>query len=270
QQQVILFKGCSSDLFEQQTLNDAVRLLNACRFDVVIPDKQQCCGAISARQGDTHQMKALAKQNIAQLQPLLQKSQAIISITNSCSGQLKEYNKLTDSFGLKDGLKDGLGDGLKDAAINGAAEFSDKVTDIIAFLAQAVKTAEIQFAPLAEAIGVHIPCSLQNVLKEEALLFDLLAHIPGVRLIKINDQYCCGAAGSYMLQYPEVANRLLDDKIEDVMQQHYSIIVSSNIGCSLHFKQGLKKHEQKIGRAVEVIHPVSLLARQLVISEEKA
>ena len=63
-----------------------------------------------------------------------------------------------------------------------------------------------------------------------------------------------------MLQYPEVANRLLDDKLEDIKQQQCKIVVSSNIGCTLHFKQGLKKS----GQAVEVIHPVRLLARQLI------
>ena len=110
---VILFKGCSGDLFEQQSLLDAITLLNACQFDVYVPDKQQCCGAINVRQGDAHGVKVLAKQNISQFASLLQKSQAIISINNSCSAQLKEYNQLTD----------------------GSEEFSHKVTDIVSFLA---------------------------------------------------------------------------------------------------------------------------------------
>ena len=260
---VILFKGCSGDLLEQQTLIAAITLLNACQFDVYVPDKQQCCGAINARQGDAHGMKALAKQNISQFASLLQKSQAIISINNSCSAHLKEYNQLTD----------------------GSEEFSHKVTDIVSFLAQALKTAHVKFAPLpqikesqikesqtqgVQEIGVHIPCSLKNVLKEDSVLFDLLRNIPDIQLININDQYCCGAAGSYMLQYPDIANRLLDDKIDDIMHQHYQTIVSSNIGCSLHFKQGLKKHENKIGRTVEVLHPVRLLARQLVKPSQSA
>lgn len=245
--QVILFKGCGGELFEQQTLVDAIKLLNACQFDVLIPAEQQCCGAISTRQGDSENINALAKQNIEQFGPLLEKSQAIISVTNSCSGHLKDYHQFTQ--------------------FSGANAFSHKVIDIISFLANVIKLKQITFAPLTHAsIGVHVPCSLKNVLKEDSLLFDLLEHIPGVQLIKINDQYCCGAAGSYMLQYPDIANSLLDDKIDDIMQQSYQLIVSSNIGCSLHFKQGLKKQEAKIGRKVEVIHPIHLLARQLIQS----
>ncbi len=253
--QVTLFKGCSGDLFEQQTLLDAITLLNACQFDVLVPDKQQCCGAISARQGDTEHMEILAKQNIHQFEQLSSKSQALISVTNSCTGQLKGYNQLSH--------------------LSGANELSLKVTDIVSFLARAIKDNLIEFTPLGtkkegedknaqHIIGVHIPCSLKNVLKEETLLFDLLKKIPDIQLIKISDQYCCGAAGSYMLQYPEVADKLLDEKISDITPQHYQTIVSSNIGCSLHFKQGLEKHEAKIGRKVDVLHPVRLLARQLI------
>lgn len=251
--QLTLFKGCSSDLFEQQTLNDAINLLNACQYDVFIP-KQQCCGAINARQGDLSGLQAQARANIAQAERSSANSQALIAISNSCSGQLQEYHKLT---------------GLTVTDQQQARHFSAKVYDIISFLAQDNRAAQLEFAPLIanneiQEIGVHVPCSLKNVLKEEALLFTLLARIPNIRLIKINDQYCCGAAGSYMLQYPEVARQLLDAKIEDVIPHQYSIIVSSNIGCSLHFQQGLQQHEKKIGRKVAVMHPIHLLARQLI------
>ena len=242
--QVILFKGCSGDLFEQENIADSVRLLNACRFDVMIPKEQQCCGAISLRHGDMAGMMALAKQNIDSFSPLLAQSSAVLSISNSCSGQLQEYDTILQQ---------------------GADDFAAKAADIIAFLHQELQSGEVKFAPLEQDVAVHIPCSLKNVLREEQLLFELLENIPGIRLKKLDDQFCCGAAGSYMLQYPDVANRLLDDKIEDVMQQNCEIVVSSNIGCSLHFRQGLKRQEQQ-ERMIEVIHPIRLLVRQLVFN----
>ena len=66
-----------------------------------------------------------------------------------------------------------------------------------------------------------------------------------------------------MLLYPEVSKQLLDDKLVDIKQHDYRLIISSNIGCSLHFKHGLNQSEFE--NEVEVIHPVSLLARQLII-----
>jgi len=110
-------------------------------------------------------------------------------------------------------------------------------------------------------VAVHTSCTLKNVLKEEQQLYELLAFIPGIKLKPLNSQFCCGAAGSYMLQYPEVSNQLLSDKIEDITEHQYQLIVSSNTSCTLHFKQGLNQLTQT--RTIEVIHPVQLLARQL-------
>jgi glycolate oxidase iron-sulfur subunit len=133
--------------------------------------------------------------------------------------------------------------------------------DAIHFLAILLKEHTLQFSPMQETIGVHVSCSLKNVLKEELLLFELLNNIPDIKLDKINDRFCCGAAGSYRLQYPEIANQLLDVKLDDIKTKQHTLIVSSNFGCSMHFKKGLK--QQGI-RTVEVLHPISLLARQLI------
>ncbi|MCU7837512.1 MAG: (Fe-S)-binding protein [gamma proteobacterium symbiont of Taylorina sp.] len=237
---VILFKGCSADLFEQQTLIDSVELLKACGFNVKILNTQQCCGAIKLRHGKSDEMLSLAKKNIQTITPLLADYHAIVSINNSCSGQLIEY---------------------ADLDITHSGIFADKTSDIIAFLHQQLKTTQLSFAPLQQEVAVHTPCSLINVLKEEQLLYDLLELIPGIKVKQLNSQFCCGAAGSYMLQYPQVSKQLLSDKIDDIMQNKYQLIVSSNISCALHFKQGLNQVGQK--NEVEVIHPVSLLARQL-------
>jgi glycolate oxidase iron-sulfur subunit len=247
---VILFKGCTHQLFDQQTLLDAIQLLNACQFDVLIPTKQQCCGAISVRQGNKVQNNAYAQYNIEHM--MTDSNQPIIALNNSCSAHLQDYGKQSDG--------------------QDANQFSHQVTDILTFLALALKQNPIKFAPLttnseslSDPIGVHIPCSLKNVLKQEESLFTLLHYIPNIQLVTINDQYCCGAAGSYMLQYPEVAQQLLEIKIMDIKNYQYPIIVSSNIGCSLHLKQGLKKEFTNTELSnITILHPISLLAKQLI------
>ena len=252
--QVILFKGCSSDLFDQQVLNDIIVLLNACHYKVIISDQQNCCGALGIRQGDAQSVHTMAQKNITALIPLLKDSEAMISLNNACSAHLKDYKNL-----------------LVDAD---AQEFSNKTVDALSFLSYAIKASRVEFSPLAENIAVHIPCSLKNSLKEEAYLFECLAHIPDIQLSRLNDDFCCGAAGSYMLKYPDIANQLLDKKIDAIAGKQYSTIVSSNISCSLHFKQGLKKQAGKKHRTLtqhepEVIHPVHLLARQLITNDKQ-
>lgn len=244
--QVILFKGCSGDLFEEQTLLDSIVLLNACGYDVTIPDKFSCCGAIKLRQGDNQGLLSQAQKTITNLLPYLSNSQAMVVLNNSCSGQLQEYDRFEQSN--------------EGSTLDEADKVAQKSVDIIRFLLTAFKEGNVRFKPLTQKVSVHVSCSLKNVLKENELLLQLLQHIPHIQLQKLNDKFCCGAAGSYMLSYPDVANRLLDDKIKDIEQQQSTLIVSSNLGCTLHFKQGLEKR----GKNVEVIHPVQLLARQLI------
>ncbi|MCK5697139.1 MAG: (Fe-S)-binding protein [Gammaproteobacteria bacterium] len=245
--QVILFKGCSGDLFEQQILEDTLLLLNACQFKVITPEQSQCCGAVHIRHGDAEAVHNVTKKNIETFMPLLKNSQAIISINNSCSAHLKTYKNIL--------------------AHPEAEEFSHKTMDALTFLSYAIKAANIQFSALKDNhIAVHVPCSLKNSLKSEHYLFELLNVIPDIQLSKLNDHFCCGAAGSYMLKYPEIANTLLDKKIDEIESKQYKTIVSSNIGCTLHFKQGLNTRNIMPDHKIEVIHPIRLLAQQLIIN----
>ncbi len=242
--QVLLFTGCTGELFETQTLLDGIVLLNACGYNVLIPEAQQCCGAIKRRQGDLDGMYQQMHQNIEAFTPLLKNSQAIISLNNHCSGQLREYHVLM------------VGDDSETVAKHSF--------DIITFLQHALEKKKMSFQPLEHKILLHTSCSLKNVLQEESALQSLLEQIPGSGIHKLDAQICCGAAGSYRLQYPEIADQLLDDKIKQIVVYNKStLLVSSNLGCSMHYKQGLKKQ----GLDIEIIHPVSLLARQLSLKK---
>lgn len=249
---VALFTGCTGELFETQTLLDGITLLNACGYEVIVPPDQYCCGAIKRRQGDLDGMYQQINNNIELFTPLLtpqatpqvKDCQAVISLNNHCSGQLKEYAHLmigSDSQNM--------------------AEHS---FDIITFLHQAFKNKTPEFLPLQNSIIMHTSCSLKNVLNEAAHLESLLAYIPELQINKLDAKICCGAAGSYRLRYPEIANQLLNDKLQQIMHFDSPLLVSSNLGCSMHYTQGLKKQ----GLDVEILHPVSLLVRQLKESVE--
>ena len=48
---VAMFTGCISDHFDRKTLLACIKSLNAIGFDVLVPKKQTCCGAIHQHQG---------------------------------------------------------------------------------------------------------------------------------------------------------------------------------------------------------------------------
>ncbi|MFQ5488267.1 MAG: heterodisulfide reductase-related iron-sulfur binding cluster, partial [Gammaproteobacteria bacterium] len=116
------------------------------------------------------------------------------------------------------------------------------------------------FRPLNGSAVLHDPCSLRHVLKGSDAVQQLLRRIPQLELIPLADNHlCCGAAGDYMLQQPAMADALLADKIESLRRLDARLLLTANIGCSLHLRRGIRE----AGLDIEVLHPVQLLARQI-------
>ncbi len=112
--------------------------------------------------------------------------------------------------------------------------------------------ATLDYAPIRPAPGLrvayHAACSLQHgqrVLNEpKALLrkagFTVLEPAEG--------HLCCGSAGTYNLVQPEIAGRLRERKLANIMATKPDLIAAGNIGCIT-----------QLGGATPVIHTVELL-----------
>ena len=70
---------------------------------------------------------------------------------------------------------------------------------------------------------------------------------------------CCGSAGSYNLTEPEMAARLQERKVQNILKTGAKIVVTSNPGCILQIQSGLKK----IGADVRVVHIADFLLERL-------
>ena len=108
-------------------------------------------------------------------------------------------------------------------------------------------------------ILLHYPCTQKNVLKNTDSVLTLLSRIPGLSIKELGGIDCCGAAGSYILDNPEWSDKLRDFA-EDAVTIQAGIIISSNIGCILQFRNICNKNEN-----LEVLFPINLVARSLGI-----
>jgi len=141
-----------------------------------------------------------------------------------------------------------------------AERFSSRVTDLNQFLAGLAWSSDIAFRPLNKRIAVHDPCSLTNVLRQEDKPYALLARIPGAEIIPLPDNsLCCGAAGTYHLTQTRIARQLRAPKIDHLRRLAPDILVTSNSGCAMYLAAGIRE----AGLAIEVMHPVVLLEKQL-------
>jgi len=236
--QVALFTGCIADIADQQTLRDAVTLLTHAGYDVAVPKQQHCCGALHYHEGDQKRAGQLRQKNLEAFE--LEELDAIIYCATGCGAQLREYGQQQPN--------------------QQAAAFSAKCLEIGEFLLQQAEL-PLQFRPLAQRVAVHTPCTQRYALKQADLPFKLLKLTPEIELIELpGNHQCCGSAGSYMLEQPEMAQQLLNDKLAAIAATAPQIVASSNIGCALHLAAGLRQR----GQPLEILHPISLLTRQLV------
>lgn len=231
-----LFLGCAARILDGEALSAAVWVLNRLGYAVHVPARQSCCGGLHREAGRAAAARELAAQNIAAFSE--NEIDAVVSVASGCGARLAEYGG--------------------NAA---AAQFSAKVCDISAFLADAEGWDALTLAPLAAGILVHEPCTLRNALRAEAAPYRLLQRIPQATVAPLqgNDQ-CCGAAGSYFLREPEMARLLRDDKIRAAQSAGAQYLATSNIGCARFLADGLRL----AGVNLEVVHPVTLVARQLL------
>lgn len=232
---ITLFLGCASESFEPNTLRATIKLLTQLGYGVHIPKKQSCCGALHQHQGDHETAQHFIKNNTEAFNT--QPNPDVISVATGCTSMLSEYNEHL------------------------AQETNWHALDIMDFLAKENVLSTAQFKPLKQVIAIHTPCSMNNVLKIKQLTYQLLSYIPKIQLATLSSNHtCCGAAGSYMLTQPDMADKLRESKLSDIQEIAPDIVVSTNIGCAIHIAAGLKKQS----KPTPVTHPIELLAQQLI------
>jgi glycolate oxidase iron-sulfur subunit len=130
-----------------------------------------------------------------------------------------------------------------------------KVQDVSEFLAGIRLTAP---KPLKTRVAYHDACHLVHGQKISEPPRVLLRAIPGLELVDLPEaMWCCGSAGIYNITQPEMSLALLERKMKNIAATGAAIVAAGNPGCIGQLRYGAKK----FGVSVEVVHPITLLAR---------
>ncbi|MEJ2479966.1 MAG: (Fe-S)-binding protein [Acidihalobacter sp.] len=239
---VYLFTGCASEIFDRETLQATKRLLQLLGYRVLTPPAQSCCGALHQHAGDRESAQGLARANAAAFEEDI----PVLVTSSACATTMREYDGLLGDTGERLGRR---------------------IHEIGEFLAAVPWPESLEPAALNRRAAVHVPCSQRRVLHTPDVAFTLLRRIPQLELVPLpgNDR-CCGAAGSYMIEHPGMADALAAPKVRATNELAPELLVTTNIGCAMHLARALAEDRQ----AVEVVHPVTLLARQLAGRQAKA
>ncbi len=232
--------GCVQRLFNPAVNDATVRVLTANGCEIVVPQLQGCCGALSHHQGQEEQTKTFARQMIDAFAD--SDVDAILINASGCGHTLKEYGQI-----------------LQDDPhyCEKAQKFVSKVKDVQEFLAAVGLTAPLSSLQDQPLVMVYQDaCHMLHGQKISIQPRQLLKQIPGVQLREpIDAALCCGSAGVYNILQPDVADELGQQKVENLTNTGAQLIASANIGC---FVQ-ISKHLQRQGKSVPVLHPMQLL-----------
>jgi glycolate oxidase iron-sulfur subunit len=141
-----------------------------------------------------------------------------------------------------------------DAGQPARQRFAEKVRDVNEFLDQ------LGLAPPAgriEAVATyHDACHLAHGQKVREAPRRLLAQIPGLQLRELPEaEICCGSAGTYNLNQPGMAQRLIRRKLDNVLRTGARIVLASNAGCLLQIGREIRRHRAPLA----LLHPMDLL-----------
>jgi glycolate oxidase iron-sulfur subunit len=233
---VALFTGCAADAFFPQTSVASARVLQKNGCEVWVPRKQVCCGALHYHAAQEAAAQRFASTNCQVFNA--SDVDAIIVNAAGCGAVLKEYGHLLEGT----------------AAAQAGEQFQAKVRDVSEFL---MELGPVQPEhPLNLKATYHDACHLchgQQIRKQPRQLLEM---IPGLQLTTLAEsEICCGAAGSYNLTQPEMAERLGERKAKNILETEAEAVFSGNVGCLIQIGRYLR--EKRPG--VWVAHPVDAL-----------
>jgi glycolate oxidase iron-sulfur subunit len=226
-----------------------------------VPRSQGCCGALALHVGAEAQARALARVN---LDAFPADVDAIVTTAAGCGSGLRDYAQLFE--------------GTPDAAR--AKAFAARVMDITVLLDRVGLPPLSPLPPLPSTetkqgtpvtVAYHDACHLAHAQGVRAEPRALLRRIPHLTLVEPAEAgICCGSAGTYNVDQPEIANAL---GVRKAAALRATIIVSGNIGCLTQIRTSLAaNHAADATDAAnatdaapqpEVLHTIELIDRAM-------
>ncbi len=199
--EVAFFAGCANRELLSGAQRRLLDLLTAAGVDVVLPDRQVCCGALATHTGRPEQAQAQQSGNIAALSAAVENTGVLLVEAAGCGLELSGY----------------------------PAPIAAAATDVAAYLSV------LSLPPLRETplrVVYHDPCHARHGRGLLAEPRRLLHRIPGLEVLEPEEaEVCCGSGGAYSMLHPELSEQMGRRKAQFLARTGARVVVTSNPGC---------------------------------------
>lgn len=181
----------------------------------IIQKNFDCCG-ISALYCGKYELFNKLKEKNSRL--LSEDCDYIVCDCASCLSALKDYKK----------------------------DFSDKIIDIYELIFK------LENKKYTDKITYHLPCHLRE--KKEKISKQLKDNFVNYKEMKDFD-VCCGFSGEFSINFPKIAEKISEQKIENIEKIDTNIVLTSCPGCVIGITKGLihSKIEKKVLNVAEYL-----------------
>jgi L-lactate dehydrogenase complex protein LldE len=235
---VALFVTCLVDLFRPTIGFAAVKLLEDAGCTVEVPRGQTCCGQPAYNSGDRADAKAIALQVFDAFTGF----DYVVAPSGSCAGMLRvHYPEL-----------------FADDSENQqrARELAERSWELVSFLVDICGMQAVG-ANWQRRVTYHDACSGLRELGVKLQPRRLLASVSGLSIEELpGAETCCGFGGTFCIKYPEISDKMVTDKANDIAAIGAEAVLAGDLGCLLNMAGKLCRQ----GRQIEVRHVAEVLA----------
>lgn len=234
-----LFVTCLVDLMRPRIGFAAIELLEAAGCEVVVPSRQTCCGQPAYNSGDRRAARLLAEKVIGEFEAC----EHVVVPSGSCAGMIRTH--YPDLFAEDPAWRER------------AAALGARTHELSDFLATVVRVDKVP-GTFAGTVTYHDACSGLRELGIKAQPRDLLAKMPGVRLVEMEGaEECCGFGGAFAVKFGDISARLAEKKCGNVRASGADAVVLGDLGCMLSIEGKLRRMGDE---KTKVLHIAEVLA----------
>jgi len=193
----------------------------------VLPKGQTCCGQFAYKRGRPDLTRHLARRFIE----IFEDAPAIVCPSGSCTAMVRRYPTLFTE-----------GDPWRERAARVAA----KTFELGQYLVDALGCPDLGTCFPARAV-LHASCQTTRVLGVGDQTVRLLARVEGLTLVPLSHpERCCGFGGAFSIDYPEVSQAILAQKIDDVLESGAEVVIAAEPSCLLNIGSALAKRDAPV------------------------
>jgi L-lactate dehydrogenase complex protein LldE len=233
-----LFVTCLVDMFRPSIGFAALKLLEDAGCTVVVPAEQTCCGQPAFNSGDNKDTRAVAAQVIEAFEGV----DYVVAPSGSCAGMIREH--YPELF-------------ADDPSMAQRAQHVAKRTyELTSFLVDVLGVTRVDTS-LDTTVTYHDSCSGLRELEVKAQPRRLLAGVKGLSLTELpGAEVCCGFGGTFCVKYPEISDKMVTNKAEEIVATGAETLLAGDLGCLLNMAGKLKR----LGAPTKVRHVAEVLA----------